>query len=118
LTYIQLLNIVAIIGYSTLLTKKRCAEAPTPKNINDEFIMSNKLRSINGGESAQPINDDDKINFAIPRRLVNLVGNACFQVSFSTLVFFFSPYLPSAQPKQPPLCPPSQSVTIPPKTFR
>ena len=109
--------ILLLISYSTLLIKKRCAEAPTPKIINDESIMSAKSRSNNHDESAQPSNGDDKVNIAIPRRLVNLFVNICTQIGVSMTVYCFSPYLPSAQPKQPSLCsPPLKTITVAPKT--
>jgi hypothetical protein len=76
--------------------------------------MSNKTRSSNGIEQAQPITDDDKVNIAIPRRVINFFTQASTQVSVLILVNSFSPYLPSsAQPKQLSVClPPIQLDSV------
>jgi hypothetical protein len=104
------------IGYSALLIKKRCAEAPTPKNINDESIMSAKPRSNNGDEQTQTPTGDDKINIAIPRRLINFITHASTQISVYVMISAFSPVLPSAQPKQLSSCPPPPPSQVTPKS--
>jgi len=113
---IKLFDIYSKYVYTTNY-KKRCAEATTPK-FNSENIMSNKTRSNNGGEHPQPNASDDKVNIAIPRRVVNLLSNAVTQISISMLVYSFGPYLPSAQPKQLSACPTPQPIQVTPKTSR
>jgi hypothetical protein len=98
-----------------LLIKKRCAEAPTPENINCESIMSAKPRSNNDDEQAQTQTGDDKINIAIPRRLLNFVTHASTQISVYVMISAFSPVLPSAQPKQLSACPPPPPSQATPK---
>lgn len=94
-----------------MLIKKRCAEAPTPKIINDESIMANNSRSHNGGKSAKPSNSDDKINIAISRRLVKTITYIGTHIVIPMGVYVLIPYLPPAYPK-PPICslPPSIQV--------
>ena len=75
--------------------------------------MSNKTRSSNGIEQAQPITGDDKVNIAIPRRVINFFTQASTQVSVLILVNSFSPYLPSsAQPKQLSVCLPPPPIQL------
>lgn len=88
-----------------------------PKNINDGLIMSNKSNSAKGAEPSNPSNDDDKINIAIPRRLLRSLTYIGTHIAVPILVYAFSPYLPSAQTK-PPICSLPQSVQIPPKSSR
>lgn len=95
--------------------KKRCAEAPTPENINCESIMSAKPRSNNGDEQTQTPTGDDKINIAIPRRLINFITHASTQISVYVMISAFSPILPSAQPKQLSACPPPPPSQVTPK---
>ena len=97
--------------------KKRCTEAITPTNINDEFTMSNKSISSKGLELSPLPNDDDKINIAIPRRLLRSFTYIGTHIIVPVLVYSFSPYLPSAQTKLP-ICSLPQSVQIPPKSSR
>ncbi len=75
--------------------------------------MSNKLQSNNGDEQAQ--SGDDKINIAIPRRLINFVTHASTQISVYVMISVFSPVLPSAQPKQLSSCPPPPPSQVAPK---
>jgi hypothetical protein len=95
-----------------LLTKKRCAEAPTPKNINDESIMANNPRSHNGGESAQPSNGNDKINIAISRRLVKTITYIGTHIIIPMGVYVLIPHLSLAYPK-PPICAVPPSIQVP-----
>jgi len=79
--------------------------------------MSNKSISGKGLELSHPPNDDDKINIAIPRRLLRSFTYIGTHIIVPVLVYSFSPYLPSAQTK-PPTCSLPQSVQIPPKPSR
>jgi hypothetical protein len=79
--------------------------------------MSNKSNSTKGAEPPKPSNDDDKINIAIPRRLLRSLTYIGTHIAVPILVYAFSPYLPSAQTK-PPICSLPQSVQIPSKPSR
>ena len=75
--------------------------------------MSAKPQSNNGDEQAQTQTGDDKINIAIPRRLINFVTHASTQISVYVMISAFSPVLPSA--KQLPACPPPPPSQVTPK---
>ncbi|NMF60056.1 hypothetical protein [Pseudanabaena yagii] len=74
--------------------------------------MSNKTRSYNGGESAQPSNGNDKINIAISRRLVKTITYIGTHIVIPMGVYVFIPYLPPAYPK-PPICAIPPSIQVP-----
>ncbi|WP_103669815.1 hypothetical protein [Pseudanabaena sp. BC1403] len=76
--------------------------------------MSNKSISGKSAETSNPPNDDDKINIAIPRRLLRSLTYIGTHIAVPILVYTFSPYLPSAQTK-PPICSTPQTVQIPRK---
>lgn len=78
--------------------------------------MSAKPQSNNCNEQAQTPTGDDKINIAIPRRLVNFVTHASTQISVYVMISVFSPVLPSAQPKQLSACPPPPPSQVAPKS--
>lgn len=61
--------------------------------------MSDKTSSSNVSEPAQHPTGNDKVNIAIPRRLINFVANASTQISVYVMISAFSPVLPAVQPK-------------------
>jgi hypothetical protein len=76
--------------------------------------MSNKSISGKGLESSHLSNNDDKINIAIPRRLLRSFTYIGTHIIVPVLVYSFSPYLPSPQTK-PPICSIPETVQIPRK---
>lgn len=80
---------------------------------NSVNIMSNKTRSHNDDEQPQPKATDDKVNIAIPRRMMNFFTQASTQISVLIFVNSFSAYLPpSAQPKQLSVCSPPIQLDV------
>ncbi|NUN64700.1 hypothetical protein HCU40_08040 [Pseudanabaena biceps] len=79
--------------------------------------MSNKSTSGKRLEPSRLPNDDDKINIAIPRRLLRSFTYIGTHIIVPVLVYSFSPYLPSAQTKSP-TCSLPQTTQTPPKPSR
>jgi hypothetical protein len=79
--------------------------------------MSNKSISGKGLEFSPLPNDDDKINIAIPRRLLRSLTYIGTHIIIPVLVYSLSPYLPSAQTK-PPTCSLPPSIQVPSKPSR
>ncbi len=71
--------------------------------------MANISQPHKDSEPFQDPKNDDKVCIVIPRRLVRAVTYIGTHIAVPIALYSFSPYLPPAQPKQPPQC-------LPPKT--
>ncbi len=61
--------------------------------------MSDQTSSSNGNQQAQSLTSNDKVNIAIPRRLINFIANASTQIGVYVMISAFSPVLSAVQPK-------------------
>ncbi len=68
-------------------------------------------------EPSQVPKDDDKIRIVISRKLVRAFTYIGTHIAVPIALYSFSPYLPPAQPKQPPQCLSNQTGQVLPKNL-